>query len=253
MVRYYGRAKTITGSVNTKQTGLKMAGCPSKTGRKGYISNYIQKRVNCMDGICGIPLVHGVPWRSSYKNFTPYCSQPTPKCAASAGGIGNINTPYYKTVQPGKTGCGYVRRKTKLDSAAAAYSGLLLTAATFTVGQPVGVQKTGIYKSSATPGIPGASIKSIGAYTAVPEILFTAPVGNTGLNSLSLSILEKDKPQKAPLRSILIIDTNTNIETAIMLSQVQPVLPSPPALVTYAGALTKFSFKNGGQYIIILQ
>ena len=251
MVRYYGRAKTITGSVNTKQTGLKMAGCPSKTGRKGYISNYIQKRVNCMDGVCGIPLVHGVPWRATYKNFTPYCSQPTPKCAASAGGIGNINTPYYKTVQPGKTGCGYVRRKTKLDSTAAAYSGLLLTAATFTVGAPAGLEKTGVYKTSSVTS--GGSIKSVGAYTAVPNALFTAPVGITGLNSLSLLLNEKDKPQKAPLRSILIIDTNTNIETAIMLSEVPTAATLPASLITYAGALTNFAFKTGGQYVIILQ
>ena len=36
MVCYYGRAKQRTGSVNTNQPGLKMSGCPSKVGRKGY-------------------------------------------------------------------------------------------------------------------------------------------------------------------------------------------------------------------------
>lgn len=30
MIRYNGRAKQRTGSVNTNQLGLKMSGCPSK-------------------------------------------------------------------------------------------------------------------------------------------------------------------------------------------------------------------------------
>ena len=36
---------------------------------------------------------------------------PTEKCVAAAGGIGNINTPYYKTVQPGKKGCGIMHQR----------------------------------------------------------------------------------------------------------------------------------------------
>ena len=38
MVKYYGRAKQITGTVNTNQIGLNMSGCPSKIGHQGYIS-----------------------------------------------------------------------------------------------------------------------------------------------------------------------------------------------------------------------
>lgn len=37
MVRYTGRAKTRTGSVNTNQLGLKMSGCPSTVGKPEYI------------------------------------------------------------------------------------------------------------------------------------------------------------------------------------------------------------------------
>ena len=61
MVKYYGRARQRTGSVNTNQRGLKMSGCPSKVGRSIAISRYIQRRVNCMTGVCGAIMVHGVP------------------------------------------------------------------------------------------------------------------------------------------------------------------------------------------------
>ena len=50
MVRYYGRAKTITGSVNRNQAGLKMSGCPSRVGRNPIIGRYIGRRVNCAIG-----------------------------------------------------------------------------------------------------------------------------------------------------------------------------------------------------------
>ena len=105
MVLYYGRAKTRTGSVNTNQLGLKMSGCPSKVGRKGYISRYIARRVSCSMGVCGFPKVHGVRWRHSLRNTIGYCRNPSSKCAAAAGGIGNINTPYYRTTRPGQFGC----------------------------------------------------------------------------------------------------------------------------------------------------
>ena len=105
MVKYYGRAKERTGSVNTNQLGLKMSGCPSKVGRKGTISRYIQRRVNCAQGVCGVPKVHGVSWRYNYSNAAPFCKAPVGKCLAAAGGIRNIYVPYYKTTQPGKFGC----------------------------------------------------------------------------------------------------------------------------------------------------
>ena len=53
MVKYYGRAKSRIGSVNTNQPGLKMAGCPSKIGRSGRLDRYIGQRVNCNLEICG--------------------------------------------------------------------------------------------------------------------------------------------------------------------------------------------------------
>ena len=107
MVKYYGRAKTRVGSVNTTQLGLKMSGCPSKVGLSGQNNRYIQQRVSCMRGICGIPLVNGAIWRHTLRNKHPFCAEPSHKCLAAAGGIGNINTPYYKTLQAGKEGCGY--------------------------------------------------------------------------------------------------------------------------------------------------
>ena len=107
MVKYYGRARTRTGSVNTTQLGLKMSGCPSKVGLSGQNNRYIQQRVSCMRGICGIPIVNGAIWRYSLRNKHPWCAEPSQKCLAAAGGIGNINTPYYKIPQAGKKGCGY--------------------------------------------------------------------------------------------------------------------------------------------------
>ena len=44
MVLYYGGAKRRTGSVNTKQLGLKMGGCAGTVGKKGTIARYISKR-----------------------------------------------------------------------------------------------------------------------------------------------------------------------------------------------------------------
>ena len=109
MVKYYGRARTRIGSVNTNQLGLKMSGCPSKVGLNPVNNRYIQHRVNCMNGICGIPLQNGAPWRiSPFRNLnTKYCKPVSNKCLAAAGGIGTIYTPYFKTNAPGTKGCGY--------------------------------------------------------------------------------------------------------------------------------------------------
>ena len=46
MVKYYGRARTRIGSVNTNQLGLKMSGCPGKVGLNPVNNRYIQHRVN---------------------------------------------------------------------------------------------------------------------------------------------------------------------------------------------------------------
>ena len=107
MVKYYGRARQRIGSVNTNQLGLKMSGCPSSVGRKGTIDRYISQRVSCLRGVCGGSLVNGVHWRlHALSNNHPFCAPPAVKCLAAAGGIGNINTPYYKTNAPGTKGCG---------------------------------------------------------------------------------------------------------------------------------------------------
>ncbi len=110
MVRYYGRAKTRTGSVNTNQLGLKMSGCPSRVGRNPVNARYISQRVACNRGICGIPVVHEViPWRVDMTNSSHFgrnfCQPRSTTCLAAAGGIGNINTPYYRTPAPGEGGC----------------------------------------------------------------------------------------------------------------------------------------------------
>lgn len=108
MVKYYGRARTRIGSVNTNQLGLKMSGCPGKVGLNPVNNRYIQQRVNCMNGICGIPLANGAPWRTSpFRNLSAkFCKPASSKCLAAAGGIGTIYTPYFKTNAPGTKGCG---------------------------------------------------------------------------------------------------------------------------------------------------
>ena len=62
MVKYYGRARQRTGSVNTNQIGLKMSGCPSKVGRKGTIDRYISRRSQCNQKYCGPVFYHGQIW-----------------------------------------------------------------------------------------------------------------------------------------------------------------------------------------------
>ena len=112
MVKYYGRAKTRTGSVNTTQLGLKLAGCPSNVGRKGTLTRAVQKRVNCALKVCGWRPVHGVTGRKP--GIFNFPSEPTNALAREAwsgpfpctlaqpftrgvkGGIGHIYTPRTK-------------------------------------------------------------------------------------------------------------------------------------------------------------
>ena len=120
MVRYTGRQKTITGSVNRNQVGLKMSGCPSRVGRSGKNLRLLGRRVNCMYGLCGPTMVNGAPWRTTGRNDPPYCRQRSTSCAQAAGGVGHINSPYTRTRVPaaGKQGCTQVG-STALDPAAA--------------------------------------------------------------------------------------------------------------------------------------
>ena len=59
MVRYYGRARQRTGSVNTNQLGLKMSGCVSKVGRSAFCRIAISHRVKCNEKRCGDVVVNG--------------------------------------------------------------------------------------------------------------------------------------------------------------------------------------------------
>jgi len=111
MVKYYGRARQRTGSVNTKQMGLKMAGCPPTVGKKGTIIRYESRRAPCggakracgLNG-CGFTCRFGVSGCWGTPATTKYC-QPRPilpglgcvavaaRTAARGGGVGNIWTP----------------------------------------------------------------------------------------------------------------------------------------------------------------
>ena len=103
----YTSKKIIRGRLGTKtnQTGMKMSGCPSFLGRKPTINRYIRRRVNCMQSTCGAPMLQGRIWRDSLRNHPPFCKYPVSDCLAAAGGIGNINTPYYRTPAPKEKGC----------------------------------------------------------------------------------------------------------------------------------------------------
>jgi len=126
MVKYYGRARQRIGSVNTNQLGLKMSGCPSRVGRNPVNARYIKQRVNCMQGTCGPIQIHGVNVPSNkFRNNPPYCKKRSTTCLAAAGGIGNINTPYYRTPAPGEKGCGC-----KFGSCDGGFGGFVLKAGT---------------------------------------------------------------------------------------------------------------------------
>jgi len=107
MVKYYGRARTRTGSVNTNQLGLKMSGCPSTVGKQGRIARYMGRRVDCMMGLCKPIRYHEVIWpRTRMRNQPPFCRAHATKCLAAAGGVGtNHNIPYYRIPAAGESGC----------------------------------------------------------------------------------------------------------------------------------------------------
>lgn len=93
MVKYYGRAKTRTGSVNTNQIGLKMSGCPSKIGRQGYLSKHIAKRSICNLKFCGI-----VPYSGPgliYSINRNRCVKRAPRGQSFNAGVGNKANPRF--------------------------------------------------------------------------------------------------------------------------------------------------------------
>lgn len=106
MVLYYGRAKSRTGSVNTKQLGLKMGGCAGTVGKKGTIARYISKRAcSSKKTVCGLSgggytCRHGVKgtWNALVvgkwctKESNP-CFIPQPASANIGGGVGRLYIP----------------------------------------------------------------------------------------------------------------------------------------------------------------
>tara|TARA_B110001450_G_scaffold9783_2_gene9700 strand:+ start:4794 stop:5180 length:387 start_codon:yes stop_codon:yes gene_type:complete len=126
MVKYYGRAKMRTGSVNTIQLGLKMGGLAPTVGYKGTLLRTIQRRVGdnpafsacgastrydatftranaaaeggaggytCRYGLSGVKNL-GTAAKDAYcvKKSTP-CIFLASRSAGQAGGVGNIWTP----------------------------------------------------------------------------------------------------------------------------------------------------------------
>tara|TARA_B110000046_G_scaffold138775_1_gene145128 strand:- start:38 stop:820 length:783 start_codon:yes stop_codon:yes gene_type:complete len=108
MVKYYGRARQRT-SGNTNSPGLNMSGTASSVGRSHSVQRYINRRVDSLAGVCGIPKQNGGNWKQSFKNKYPYCNPGASKCLAAAGGVGHIKTSYYRTPTSGEFGCNVTR------------------------------------------------------------------------------------------------------------------------------------------------
>lgn len=110
MVRYYGRARQITGAVNRNQPGLKMSGCPSRVGRSARILHYMGGRVNCNIalkpcGANGYSCMHTLnPDKVTANALKSYCWKPMAGkkivnrqllTAALAGGVNKHYNPRY--------------------------------------------------------------------------------------------------------------------------------------------------------------
>ena len=95
MVKYYGRAKERTGSINTNQIGLNMSGCPSKVGRQGYLNRYIASRVQCNQKYCGPVFYQGQLWNFNNENCVPKA----PRGESFNPGVGHINAPRFSCGQ----------------------------------------------------------------------------------------------------------------------------------------------------------
>jgi hypothetical protein len=65
MVKYYGRAKERTGSVNTNQIGLNMSGCVSRVGRTGPLAKNVSMRSKCNVKFCGEVYYQGQLWATN--------------------------------------------------------------------------------------------------------------------------------------------------------------------------------------------
>ena len=90
MVRYYGRARQRTGSVNTNQLGLKMSGCPSKIGKQGALVRYQSRRVQCNQKFIGPVYYQGQMW-----SFNNTGVERAPRNQSFNSGVGHINAPRF--------------------------------------------------------------------------------------------------------------------------------------------------------------
>jgi len=85
MVKYYGRARQRTGSVNRNQPGLKMSGTSPSIGRTGWLANKMARRVQgniavgCVTGNRQLASqVTGLQRRYVGANPTPQCVTRSP-------------------------------------------------------------------------------------------------------------------------------------------------------------------------------
>ena len=90
MVKYYGRAKQKTGSLNTNQTAFNLGGLGGGVGRRH--SKY-KKRAGSNVKVCGPVHYQGQIWSVNTKQNS-ICIPPSKTCS-SAGGVGRINAPRF--------------------------------------------------------------------------------------------------------------------------------------------------------------
>jgi len=158
-----------------------------------------------MNGICGIPLQNGAPWKvSPFRNLnTNYCKPASSKCLAAAGGIGNIYTPYFKTNAPGTKGCGFLT-----GSAAKGVLGAGITAPPCTTSN----WKSKKFTLSGTDYVAGGTGQIMLGSAPVVAVLSTQYPGTKALyfpiNSLSVGVLYFSQtfpdPQTNPLSSVVL-------------------------------------------------
>jgi surface protein len=93
MVRYYGRPKLLTSTLNTNQIGLKMSGGSSSVGSSISTRRAVKRRVRDNLKFCGPVYYHGQLWSH---NLGDSCVKKAPKNQSLAGGVGRINNPRTK-------------------------------------------------------------------------------------------------------------------------------------------------------------
>ena len=92
MVKYYGRAKQRTGSVNTNQIGLNMSGCVSRVGRTGTLAKSVSMRSKCNVKFCGDVYYQGKLWATN----EGACITKAPRTQSFNSGVGHSAFPAFK-------------------------------------------------------------------------------------------------------------------------------------------------------------